>query len=182
MTGYGPIPNKVVGKPVNLPQWFDILLNGKKIDKHLVFLCSPLTFAWYVLHVTQFDVWNYFEPGDKKWRQYKSKQLCYEKNLNRGYWFNRKSKLLPLLDIIFVSNWLNSICYLFWVWGKNMTTIKTKIFMLWEKFHLWVFIRLAITNLTFAWYYFCFDVTQPCNRNNISFWWLIKTTQWLCFD
>ena len=43
-------------------------------------------------------------------------------------------------------------------------------------------IQSEITTLTLAWYYFHSDVTQPCNINDILFWWLTKTTQWIWVD
>ena len=67
--------------------------------------------------VTQFDVWNCFDCEDKIWQQFKSKQFCHEKKFNPVFWFDWKPKLLPFLEIIFFSNWLNLIYSLFWVWG-----------------------------------------------------------------
>ena len=36
-----------------------------------------------------------------------------ENNFNRGFWFDIRLQLLPLIDIIYVSDWLNSIYSLF---------------------------------------------------------------------
>ena len=49
---------KVVGKTVDLPQWFVLLHDGKRIDKRLVIRCYPLTLAWYFcsFDVTHFGV------------------------------------------------------------------------------------------------------------------------------
>ena len=49
MTGYSTCMNKVVGKLVNLPQWFGLLQHVKKLEIIPVFICSPLTFYIFVL-------------------------------------------------------------------------------------------------------------------------------------
>ena len=43
LTRYSTGMNKVIGKPVDLPQWFFLFYYEKYIDKHLLFCCLPLT-------------------------------------------------------------------------------------------------------------------------------------------
>ena len=48
LNGYSTSTNKVIGKQVDIMQWFGLLHGGKQIDTHMLFWRSPLIFSWYI--------------------------------------------------------------------------------------------------------------------------------------
>ena len=65
LTGYSTSTNKMIGKPVDLTQWFGLLHCVNWIDKRLVFWWSPLTKSLICLQGNSIYIWNYYESEDK---------------------------------------------------------------------------------------------------------------------